>query len=196
MGFSTGQAPLQTPLGASQGATLALASPPLWALAQATASLSEATQPRHGPHKRSPIRVRCPLLPRWPLESPKSTFIKSCQKPLPLQHPSPPRPCIVLALPTFSFLRLERLSSVHRRALAPHRAPPCSILSPVHAHLPSHLFRPRTDVTLSSLVRGGLEGFYLPPCQHRTTPTDQRPFVRSSNVSTWAASPQASPGQL
>ena len=38
----------QTLLGASQGATLALASPPLWALAQATASLSEATQPRLG----------------------------------------------------------------------------------------------------------------------------------------------------
>ena len=38
-------APSQTLLGASQGATLALASPPLWALAQATASLSEATQP-------------------------------------------------------------------------------------------------------------------------------------------------------
>ena len=90
---------------------------------------------------------------------PKVQINQVMSKPLPLQHPSPPRPCIVLALPTFSLLRLERPSSVHRRALAPHRAPPCSILSPVHAHLPSHLFRPRTDVSFSSLVRGGLEGF-------------------------------------
>ena len=51
-------------------------------------------------------------------------------KPLPLQHPSPPRPCIVLAFPTFSFLRIERPSSVHRRALAPHRTPPCSTPHP------------------------------------------------------------------
>ena len=45
---SEGDGPPQTLRGASQGATLALASPPLWALAQATASLSEATQSRHG----------------------------------------------------------------------------------------------------------------------------------------------------
>ena len=46
--------------------------------------------------------------------------------PLPLQHPSPPRPCIVLAFPTFGFVRVERPSSVHRRAFAPHRTPPSS----------------------------------------------------------------------
>ena len=113
--------------------------------------------------------------------------------PLPLQHPSPPRPCIVLAFPTFRFVRIERPSSVHRRALAPHRTPPSSTPQPPST---PHLFRPRTDVSFSSIVRGGLEGFQLPPCQHRTTPTDQRPFVRSSDVSTWAASPQAFRSEL
>ena len=95
----------------------------------------------------------------WHPQSP-NYYTQVMSKRLRLQHPSPPRPCIVLALPTFSFLRLERPSSVHRRALSPHRASPCSILSPVHAHLPSHLFRPRTDDSFSSLVRSGLEGFY------------------------------------
>ena len=134
------------------------------------------------PSQRSPIRARCPLLARWPLESPNSKLIISCQNHCPCSNPAPSTP-------------LFRRSS-HRRAFAPPRAPPCSILRPVPAHLPSHLFRPPTDVRFSSLVRGGLEGFSLPPCQHRTTPTDPRPFVRSSDVSTWAASPQASPDQL
>ena len=37
-------------------------------------------------------------------------------KPLPLQHPRPPRPCIVLALPRCSLLRLQRPASLYRRA--------------------------------------------------------------------------------
>ena len=60
--------------------------------------------------------MRCPLLARWPLESPNSKIHQVLSKPLPLQHPSPPRPCIVLALPSCSLLRLERPPSLHRRA--------------------------------------------------------------------------------
>ena len=47
---------------------------------------------------------------------PKLQIHQVLSKPLPLQHPSPPRPCIVLALPSCSLLRLERPPSLHRRA--------------------------------------------------------------------------------
>ena len=52
----------------------------------------------------------------WTPQTPNSSSPEVLSKPLPLQHSSPPRPCIVLALPRCSLLRLERPPSLHRRA--------------------------------------------------------------------------------
>ena len=64
--------------------------------------------------RRSACVVLC--WPNMAIRIPKFQIHQVMSKPLPLQHPSPPRPCIVLAFPSFSLLRLERPSSFHRRA--------------------------------------------------------------------------------